>query len=165
MSQVGVFSNNTSGGATIDQFTANSGTNPVLPDASNNVNILGGVGITTVASLNTLTINATGDGFTWQDQGTSTTLVAENGYFASAAVTLTLPTSPVIGTTVVVYADTASPVVLQAATGQTIRLGNTASTVAGTLTNSSIGDSVTLTYRVTDTTWLARGVLGTWNTA
>lgn len=44
----------------IDSFTPNSGTNPVVPDASGNLSVVGTGSITTVGSLNTITTQLTG---------------------------------------------------------------------------------------------------------
>lgn len=66
------------------------------------------------------------------------------------------------GSTIIIDCDTAGTVVIQANTGQIIRLGNVVSSTAGTLTNEVRGDCVTLTFRVADTTWHARAVQGNW---
>lgn len=99
---------------------------------------------------------------TWTDQGSSTTIAVNTNYFVTAAATLTLPAAPIQGDTIVIDVDTASTVVLQANTGQIIKLGNTSSSTAGTMTNSATGDAVTLTYRATGTTWHGRGSQGNW---
>jgi hypothetical protein len=101
----------------------------------------------------------------WIDQGTSTNLVINSNYFATAAVTLTLPASPVQGSRIRVIVDTASSVVLQANTGQTIRLSSNTSTLAGTITNSLRGDAVTLEYRSTGSVWIALSFIGAWTPA
>lgn len=103
-------------------------------------------------------------GVTWTDQGTSITIASNHNYFATAAVTLTLPASPAQGDTIVIDCDTSGTVVIQANTGQYIRLGNVISASAGSSTNSAQGDSLTLTYRSTGSTWHARAVQGNWNT-
>lgn len=48
------------GGQGIDSVTNDSGTNPVVPDSSGNINLLGSGSLTTVASANTTTFQLTG---------------------------------------------------------------------------------------------------------
>lgn len=100
----------------------------------------------------------------WIDQGTSLTVASNTNYFATAAVTFTLPASPSQGDIIEVYVDTASSVVLQANTGQTIRIGSSTSTVSGTLTNTQRGDYIKLIYRTTGALWASTGS-GSWNPA
>lgn len=107
-------------------------------------------------------VTSLGAGFVWIDQGTNTTLAINKGYFATAAVTLTLPAAPSQGDTVKIICDTASTVVLTANTGQTIRQGNLASSSAGTFTNSLRGDALELIYRAATTQWIALNGNGTW---
>lgn len=128
------------------------------------LSVLGGGTTTTSGSGSTVTITSSADN-TWIDQGSSTTIASNTNYFATAAVTLTLPGAPSQGDTIIIDADTASAVEIQANTGQTIRLGSSASSVAGTATTTDQGDCITLTYRSTGTTWHARGVQGNWTLA
>ena len=61
--QMGIWRKTTSSSSNgITELTADSGSNPVLPDGMGNINILGGTGVSTVATANTITINATGGG-------------------------------------------------------------------------------------------------------
>lgn len=102
--------------------------------------------------------------FTWVNQSTSITAVANTGYFATAAITLTLPTSPVQSTRIHFIADSSGILTIQAAAGQQIRIGNSISSVAGTATNTLQGDAVNLVYRASSSTWYAEnGVQGVWN--
>jgi len=98
----------------------------------------------------------------WSDQGTSFAAVAANGYFATAALTATLPASPSEGQTITVYADTGSSVVVQANTGQTIRIAAATSSSGGTATSATQGNSVTLVYRSASTTWNSPASQGSW---
>lgn len=154
MSQVGIFNDNAAGLPTIDTITGNSG-GPVGPDASDNINLLGAGSVTVTGSpgTNTLTITVSGGGFTWTDKAISFAAAAANGYFCTAALVATLPAAPSQGDTIIINTVTSSDVVIQANTGQTISLGITSSTVAGTATASNTGDSVTLVYRNTGATW------------
>jgi hypothetical protein len=100
---------------------------------------------------------------TWTDQATAFTAVAENGYFSTAAVTATLPATPAQGTTIYFAVDAATgALTVTAAASQKIRLGNVVSASAGTCVSTAQGDSLTLTYRASDTTWIATSVIGNW---
>lgn len=113
--------------------------------------------------LGTTTIQGT---ISWSDKGADFTAHIQTGYFITAALTSTLPTSPVQGDTISFAVDTSGTFVIQASPGQSIRIGANISTVAGTATNSSIGDSITLVYRASDTTWISvTAPQGTWFTA
>lgn len=80
-------------------------------------------------------------------------LSVNTGYFANAAAVYTLPAAPTIGQIVEIIAQVAGGVVVTANAGQTIRIQNTASSVAGTATNSQIGDALRLVYRAANTEW------------
>lgn len=129
--------------------------------------ITAGSGITVTNGSGTIQISASGGSGlpTWTDQGSNTTLAVNNAYFATAAVTLTLPAAPVQGDTVWVYVDTASTVVVTANTGQFIRDGVDLSSSAGTATNTFRGDCLQLFYRTADTTWMSIAGFGNWNLA
>jgi len=99
------------------------------------------------------------------DEGTSFNAASNNGYFATAAVTATLPASPAQGDLVEIICDTASQVTIQANTGQFIRLGATISSSAGTAKSNSIGDVAQLRYRSADTTWIGQSSNSTWTLA
>lgn len=61
MSQGGVLSNDSSAADDIETLTPDSGTSPVSPDSSYNINLSGGTNITTVGSTNTITFNLDDD--------------------------------------------------------------------------------------------------------
>ena len=129
-----------------------------LPTTANNWNIVGGPGVTTSGSGSTLTINAV----VMTDQGSGTTLAADNGYFVTGNFTETLPASPAQGEIVRIVCDTASAVIVTANTGQKIRIGNVISTAAGTATSTAQGDVLELCYRTSGTTWFAISAIGNW---
>lgn len=161
MSQAGIASLTKSTPTIPTQFTEDSG---VAIPAANNLNIFGGPGIHTSGSGSTVTISATGAGFTWQDQGVNLNpAVAENGYFATAAITITLPAAPSVGNTIAFIVDNTGALTIQANTGQTIRLGNVVSASAGTAVNTRQGDAIELVYRATDTSWIALSSVGSWS--
>jgi len=110
-------------------------------------------------------VTLNGAGFTWVDQGVSTTLLLNTGYYVTAATTQTLPAAPQQGDTVKIICDTASAVVVTANAGQSIRLSSSASSVAGTFTNTARGDSLDLFYRAATTQWIALNAVGNWTVA
>lgn len=135
-------------------FTADSGT---ATPALNNINILGGPGVTTTASGSTVTINST----IFTDT-TATTLQSDNGYFPTAAGTYILPASPAQGELITIVCATSGAVVVDAPSTHLIRLGSLVTSAGGTVTSTSTGDSLTLRYRSSDTTWYATSIIGTW---
>jgi len=146
------------------QFTTDIG-GPVIP-ALNNVNVLGGSGAQTSGAGSTITINVINDGFPWADKAISFAAAQQNGYFCTAALTVTLPSAGLVtGSTVIIYVDTASAVVIQAAAAQQIEISQTLSTVAGTATSTAQGNIVQLVYRLSDTTWHAISSAGSFNMA
>ena len=98
----------------------------------------------------------------WTDEGVSFNAAAGNGYFSTAAITATLPAAPAQGTKISFIVDSASALTIQANTGQILRLGATTSAAAGTAASTARGNSITLVYRVSDTTWIALSSIGTW---
>lgn len=104
-----------------------------------------------------------GTGLRWQDISSSQTALVNQGYFATATLTITLPASPSEGNTVAFVADTSSIVTIQANAGQTIRLGNVNGATAGSLTTTARGDSGTLVYRSSSQTWIATQSVGNLN--
>lgn len=93
--------------------------------------------------------------FQWLDSSGTFTAAANKGYFLTAASTVTLPASPVQGQRQGFEADTTGSVVITANTGQSIRIANSISSVAGTATNALRGDSLILVYRAATSTWFA----------
>ncbi len=128
-----------------------------LSPTAGNWNILGGPGVTTTGSGSTLTINST----VFTDT-TATTMAVDNGYFATAAGTYNLPASAAQGELITIVCDTAGAVVVDAPALNFIRVGSLITAAGGTATSTSIGDSLTLRYRLSSLTWEAVSVIGTW---
>ncbi len=139
----------------------------VVTEASNQLGtatITAGTGISVVATANTITINNTGEGFTWTDESLSFNAASSNGYFCTATLTATLPASPSQGNAIAFVVDSASGILtITANTGQKIQIGSAINTAtAGTAASNKNGDSVTLIYRASDAIWFATSVIGTW---
>lgn len=145
-------------------YTENTGT--ATPSA-NNLNVLGGTGISTAGSGSTITINVQNGGFTWIETSTSIPITAQQAVFCNAALTISLPAtaSISIGSIVIIYADTSANVVIQANTGQFIEIGGSTSSAAGTATSNTQGSIVQLVFKPSDLTWHALSSVGTWTTA
>lgn len=122
-----------------------------------NIQIAGGPGVTTSATGAILTINSV----VFTDSAAAT-LVVDNGYFATAAGTYPLPATAAQGEMLIVVCDTAGAVVLDAPALNFIRVGSLITSSGGTITSTSIGDSVTLRYRLSSLTWEATSIIGTW---
>ena len=140
--------------------------NSAVP-AANILEVLGGSGTFTRLGIpSQIKIDVVNDGFPWSDEAISFLAEVQHGYFCTAALTVTLPSAGLVtGSTVIIYVDTASAVVLQAAAGQQIEISQTLSSVAGTATSTAQGNIVQLVYRSSDTTWHAISSAGSFNLA
>lgn len=146
----------------IDSITTDDGSPAVEPDVNGNVNIVGGVGCTVTGQGpgNTVTVNLSGGGFDWAViQDATHTIEVNHGYFADrgAGVAFTLPASANVGDTFSITGINAGGFTIAQNAGQTTYQGTNSSTtgVAGGLTSSSIGDTITLTCAVQDTDFWA----------
>lgn len=148
------------GGGAAQTITGDSG-GPLSP-TTGNWNIIGGPGVTTSGSGSTLTINSV----VFTDQGISTSVTSNSGSFATAAITLTLPAAPAQGEVCEFVATSAAVLVVDAPSTHLIRIANAITSAGGTASSSGLaGDSLSLRYRASDTTWYATSVIGVWQTA
>jgi len=148
------------GGTTVGKtITGDSG--GALSPVAGNWNIFGGPGVTTSGSGNTLTINSV----VFTDQAATTTVTNDSGSFATAAITLNTPNAPAQGELLQFVCTSASALVVDASGTHLIRIGNQISSAGGTATSSAIGDSLTLRFRASDSTWYATSVVGNWTLA
>ncbi len=128
-------------------------------------NVVAGTGVT--KTNNTLVV--TGAGIGWSVvTGTSQSASENNGYFADnvGLVTVTLPATASVGSTVRVAGMGAGGWAVAQNAGQSIRLGNvtTSTGVGGSLASTDIGDAVEMVCRVANTDWMVLSMVGniTW---
>jgi hypothetical protein len=145
MSQQGSTHEGGTGGGGITEIDADTGS--AMPVAGV-INIFGGTGITTSASGNTITITATGSGFTWNvvtSASNPVTLVSENGYIPKGAtpVQFALPAAATVGDTYKILGYGNLWTISQNA-NQTISLGiqTTTAGATGSITAAAIKDSI-----------------------
>lgn len=108
-----------------------------------------GTGISISNGNNSITINATGGGFTWTDvTGTSATMAVNNGYLADNAglVTLTLPATAVQFSSLAIVGKGAGGWKIAQNASQQILFGSTSTTsgVTGNLASTNANDVVYL---------------------
>ncbi len=143
----GVLTTGSSGIPVITQMTSNGnlliGSNAGPPTAST---LTAGIGISITNGNNSITIAATGSGFTWVDATSATqALVAETGYVTdrSAGVVYTLPASAVLGDTFKIVGKLGIATITPNA-NQQLLMGSASGTVgvAGTAVATNVGDCV-----------------------
>lgn len=103
--------------------------------------------------------------FPWNDESGAFAAVEFSGYFVTDTATATLPGAPSQGDTISFALDTANVLTIQASGTQVIRVGSSVSSAAGTAVSTDIGDSITLVYRASSTSWIATSVIGTFTLA
>lgn len=179
--------NTVSGLATANQGVLTTGTTgiPVITAmATNGALIIGstagapasatlsaGAGISITNGSNSITIAATGGGFTWTDVTTATqTLAVQNGYVTDRAggVTYTLPATASLGDCIKIVGKSGIAVVTPNA-NQQILIGSVSGTVGatGTATANNVGDCLELICITAgaSTVWRSAATMGTWTLA
>lgn len=105
---------------------------------------------------------ASGGGGVINDIAVNTAASVNTTYNATAALTVTLPASPAQSDTIQIICSHAGPIVVDANTGQTIKIGSNNSTSSGTATNVALGDVLTLRFLSASTTWRSVSSMGNW---
>lgn len=145
------------------QFTTDAG---IAIPAANNLNVFGGVGTETTASGSTITVSVNTDSFNWSEQNTNFNASTQNGYYCNTNLIASLPStaSLSIGDTIIFYIDTSSTVIIQANAGQSIQVGNSISSMGGTVSSNTQGSLLELNFKVSDSTWHTIASMGSWTT-
>ena len=141
-------------------LTGNSG--GAISPALGNINIVGAGGTLVAGAGSTLTITASPQTFTWNDDVASTTMAVNNGYIVkTGAKVYALPAVAAVGDEIEVVIQSGTSWQITMAGTQTIFFGTSFTSAGGTLTSSAIGDSVWLVCMTANTTWRAIQFVGT----
>lgn len=142
----------------------------VHPDGALNINVRGGTGINIVGTpgTNTLTVNATATGMTWNDStSANVTFIVNEGYVTNrgAGVVYVLPATATFGDKIEVVGKTGLAYISQNA-NQQIVIGNLGTTigVGGSLTATDAGDCLVLRCITggASTLWRVESSMGNW---
>ena len=146
-----------SGSAIGQTITGDTG-GPLSPTLGN-WNILGGSGSKTEGASSTLTVRSP----PYKDEASSTTVAINSGSFATNAITLTTPASAgLLDGDLLEFVATNGALVIQLAATQAAHLGIAATSVAGTISGTATGDSITLRYQASSNDWWATSSVGIW---
>lgn len=120
--------------------------------------ITGTAGITVTNAAGSITISGGGGGYTWTEvTGVSQAMAANNGYITNnpALVTLTLPATAALGTTISIAGKGAGGWKIAQNAGQEIFFGSSATTIGATgyLQSTQQFDSIELLCITADTQW------------
>lgn len=120
--------------------------------------ITGTLGVTVTNGAGTITISGGGGGYTWTEvTSTTQTMAANNGYITNnpALVTLTLPTTAALGTTLSIAGKGAGGWKIAQNAGQEIFFGTIATTIGATgyLQSTQQFDSIELLCITANTQW------------
>lgn len=127
--------------------------------------LTGGTGISITNAAGAITINAIGEGLTWNDiTSGSATMVPNNGYLADfgTLVTLTLPVTAAQFTVIRVQGNAVGGWLIAQNIGQTINFSSTPTTTGtgGSLASTNQYDAVELICVVANTTWNVMSAVG-----
>ncbi len=119
--------------------------------------LIAGTNVSITNNAGSVTISATGlGGFSWSVvSGTSQLMVANNGYIADnvGLVTLTLPATSNVGDEIDIIGKGSGGWLVQCGTGQTIVLGSSTTSSAGSLASTNAKDSFYMICTATNTEW------------
>ena len=139
----------------------------VVTPTAGNVNFLNGSGISMTGSGSNLTVAATATPFliTWSVQTGATQALSVNEGFVSNAgggVTYTLPATAALGDVIFVSSVNAGGWTIAQNAGQTIQMGNQATTTGagGSLASNAVGDSLYLVCWTANTDFLVFNSMG-----
>lgn len=124
------------------------------------LNVLGGTGVNTFGSGNTIIINAHGGGLNWELIAINTQLFSNIGYICVSPggnLAVTLPVASVLGDVVRVAQNGATGWHIVQAAGQQIMVAGILTTLgaSGSIASTGLGDSIELVCMVADTIWVA----------
>jgi len=129
-------------------------------------NITAGSGIAITNGAGTISIASTAS-FTWTTAAADITMTVNTGYIntkAGALLTLTLPATAAVGTTVCIQGSAAGTGgwLLAQNAGQNVQIGNQTTTpgVGGSLASTDNNDAICCVCTVADTTWNVYSVVG-----
>jgi hypothetical protein len=125
-------------------------------------NLSAGSGIAITNSPGGIMISATGSGSSWTDvSGTTQAMLPDNGYATdnSGLVTCTLPVTAAFGSSISIIGKGSGGWSIAQNAGQSIQVGNTASTIGagGSVSSTNQFDSLNLICTVANTVWTASG--------
>lgn len=122
--------------------------------------ITGGPGITITGPATDPVVNSV----VYTDRAAPVSVVKNSGSFSTGTVTLTTPVTAglVDGDVLEFIATVANVLTIQLAATQVAHIGNVASSVAGTLVSTAIGDAIKLRYQASTNDWWAISAIGNW---
>lgn len=118
--------------------------------------ITAGTGVSITNGSGSIVINAIGGGMSWSTTaGTTQAVAVNNGYVSGNAAqsTFTLPATAAVGDRAAVEGLGVGGWILAANTGQTIKIGSSTTSSAGTLASTASSDNVYVVCIVANTTW------------
>lgn len=121
-----------------------------------------GAGISITNGAASITVASTASGLTWANiSGTTQAAAVNSGYVVGNAsqTTITLPATAALGSVVAVQGKGAAGWILAANTGQTINIGQSATTSGGTVTSAAANDAIEVVCVTANTTWSMRSAV------
>ena len=126
------------------------------------IDVLGSGGITSSGSGNTITISVSI--ITWQIISSSQSLISNNGYICASggSLSLALPAISALGDIIEIALDGSTSFTITQGAGQSIRLGNLATTsgVGGSLASTQQGDTLRMVCQTANLKWNVLSSMG-----